>query len=358
MPTRDKSRNGWRGQVKWRGKVYRHDFKTRKDAVEWEAKTKAQLANQPQTQTQIVTDLGTFCNEYLDNARLRCVPHTYAKKQRICRRFLAYVGNIPVEDVTPKLAQDYLNEQAETRSVGCYNDDYAHLRAAWSWGMRILDLPTNPFAKIGRLPEEHRPQYTPTTEEILRVLAVANREERVFLNAYLMTGARKSEIFRWTWHDDVNFEQRKVRLGTRKTRGGSMSYEWLPMGDELYETLWGSWRNRPIRNSPYVFPSTHPRFYGKPYVARHHFVKDLCQRARVTVFNYHALRRYVASVLADEHKISSKTIQRVLRHKNLSTTERYIKKINEDLQSTMNLLGKKGIQEGHPKDGSEVGNKS
>ena len=52
--------------------------------------------------------------------------------------------------------------------------------------------------------------------------------------------------------------------------------------------------------------------------------------------------RYVASLLADTHKFSAKTIQRILRHKNLATTERYIHNINRDLTGTMNLLGEKG----------------
>lgn len=52
---------------------------------------------------------------------------------------------------------------------------------------------------------------------------------------------------------------------------------------------------------------------------------------------------YVASVLADTYKVSAKQIQRILRHKNLSTTERYIQNINDDLKSTLDLLSQKKI---------------
>jgi integrase len=163
-------------------------------------------------------------------------------------------------------------------------------------------------------------------------LAVATREESVFLNAYLQTGARKSEIFRWTWAADVNFEWREVRLGTRKTRDGSMSFELLAMSDELHEELWWWWHNRPIKDPPYVFPNMHLGYYGKPYTSRHIFLKVLYKRAGIRSFGFHALRRDVASVLADTPTVGSKTIQRVLRHKNLSATERYIKKINDALR--------------------------
>jgi len=53
------------------------------------------------------------------------------------------------------------------------------------------------------------------------------------------------------------------------------------------------------------------------------------------------------NMLADTHKQSSKTIQRVLRHKNVTTTERYIQNINADLKSTMNLLSAGKIYKDH-----------
>jgi hypothetical protein len=34
-----------------------------------------------------------------------------------------------------------------------------------------------------------------------------------------------------------SFDKREVRLGTRKTKDGSMEYEWLPMNKDLYDNL-------------------------------------------------------------------------------------------------------------------------
>jgi hypothetical protein len=119
------------------------------------------------------------------------------------------------------------------------------------------------------------------------------------------------------------------------------------MSDELYEDLW--WRNhRLIKNSPHVFPSIHPLYRWEPHTSRHHFLKGLCNRVGVKVFGFDALRRYVASVRAEIHKISAKTIPRILRHKNLSTPERYIKRINKALGGTVNLLSWEGYHGGPP----------
>jgi integrase len=251
--------------------------------------------------------------------------------------------------VTPRMIQDFLDQQVNRRSPSTYNEVYKHLRAMWSWGQQILGLQNNPVVKIRRLPTERTPQYTPSTQDVLKILAAATPEERVFLHCYLQTGARRSEIFRWTWTNDINFERREVRLGTRKTRDGSMTYAWLPMNDELYRQLWWWWEHRPVKESAYVFVCTSNRHYGKPFTTRRQFLKGLCKRARVRSIGFHALRRYVASVLADTHKISAPTIQRILRHKSVNTTERYIQNINSDLAATMNLLSAKGTQDGDPK---------
>jgi integrase len=358
MPYKRRERKRWRGQIKWQGKLYRADFETRREAAEWEVvKRKEQEAEIPPT--PIALDLVSFFNDYLEHAEMRFVKRTFKEKKALCHRFLEMFGNMPAEDVTAEMVHRYLKVQAEKRSANSSNRDRKNFLAMWNWGRDILNFESNPATRIKPLPHERGPQYTPPTEDVLRILAVATREERVFLNCYLQTAARRGEVFRWTWNEDINFDRREVRLGTRKTRDGSMSYEWLPMNEELYQELWWWWKNRPIKDTPYVFVSTSKkpgRHYGQPYRERRWFMESLCKRAGVKAFGFHALRRYCASLLADTHKISAKTIQRVLRHKNVTTTERYIKNINRDLGTIMELLGKKGSPEGLPKHSNEVGN--
>jgi integrase len=102
-----------------------------------------------------------------------------------------------------------------------------------------------------------------------------------------------------------------------------MEYAWLPMSDALCEDLLWLYKNRETKDSHFVFVCTRKGIhYGKPFTTRRTFMKNLCKRAKVKPFGFHALRRFSASILADKHKVSAKTIQRVLRHKNLSTTEK------------------------------------
>jgi integrase len=244
--------------------------------------------------------------------------------------------------------QSYLDEQATARSANASNRDRKNLLAMWNYGCKFLGLQENPVNVTAKRAHDRKPPYTPPTEDVLKVFMVATREEQVLLNCYFHTAARRSEIFRLTWVEDINFERRKIRLGTRKTKDGSMEYTWLPMSEELYESLSWWWKNRKFKRSPYVFVDDHPGpNYGKRYKVRRRFMRSLCERAGVKPFGFHALRRFVASRLADMGK-STKTIQQLLRHKKLHTTERYIQSINDGLKGvTDGLFEEKGTKARH-----------
>ncbi len=77
-------------------------------------------------------------------------------------------------------------------------------------------------------------------------------------------------------------------------------------------------------------------------------MRGLCKRASVKQFGFHALRRFFASYYADKGKVSAKGIQRILRHNNLATTERYIHNIDDDMRSHLDLLGNYDLPEDLP----------
>ena len=307
MPYREGEK--WRGVVKSSGERLTRLFEAKRESLNWEAETRKQrkeILASPQKQQGL--DLLTLATKYLADAELSFSKKTFQAKQYLCRLVLAAWGaDMQVDNITPAMVSAFINAQAATRSNDAANKDRKNLLAMWHWGMDILKIKNNPLTKeIRKKPHDRAPQYVPPTEDILRILQVANREERIFLDCYLQTGARRSEIFRLTWADDVNFERQEVRLGTRKTKDGSMEYEWIPMSSDLYESLMWWYKNRPIRDTQYVFVDTNPgAHYGQPYSTRRRFLAGLCDRAGIKQFGFHSLRRYVATCLADTHKISS-----------------------------------------------------
>ncbi len=78
-------------------------------------------------------------------------------------------------------------------------------------------------------------------------------------------------------------------------------------------------------------------------------MKGLCKRAGVSRLGFMLFAGTWHRFWTDTHKVGAKTIQRILGPKNVMTTERYIQKINHDLEATLNLLSEKNAQEERPK---------
>jgi len=346
MPYREGRR--WRAVVTYGGRRYQALLPTKHAAAEWENQKRRGLKKAAKMRREGM-DLMTFCGKYLDYCS-RFTSKTYYAKRSLCRRLIGSWGaDTLVHDINSELVLAFLDKRADDRSNHASNKDRKNLLAMWNWGQDFLDLSSNPVIKIKRRAEERKSQYVPPTEDILRLIAAAGRNEKVLLDCYLLTGARRSEIFRWNWTEDINFDQRVYRLGTRKTKDGSMEYEYVPMTEEFFDSLWWWWNNRRDTSSPFVFPEYYcPDEKGNNWKGEqrgNRWLRSLCKRAGVKPFGFHSLRRYVASALADMHKVSAKRIQRVLRHKNLATTERYIKHLNQDIKETLELLSTRKIPE-------------
>ena len=181
-------------------------------------------------------------------------------------------------------------------------------------------------------------RYVPPAEDINKVLLAADREDMDFILALYHTAGRTSEVLNLMW-EDVNFEQRWVRLWTRKRRGGALQEDKLAMTDTLYDVLIRRWNNRD-KTIPYVFHNADGSRWT--YIQKRNTMKRLCQKAKVKVFGFHAIRHHVASILADSGKASLSQIQKMLRHRRTTTTDNYIKTLDPQLRQVANVLDEQG----------------
>ncbi|MGV1098716.1 tyrosine-type recombinase/integrase [Thiovibrio sp. JS02] len=279
-----------------------------------------QLAPPPnETHTVCLLDWAT---RYLAYAESKFVAKTWDEKKSALKGFLKHQGpSLSVEALTPGKVLDYLQVQAQARSGYAANKERKNLVAAWNWGMKYMGLPAPNPCLVDRFPEQRHDRYVPPEEDFWKVYKAADNErDRIMLLAYLHLAARRSELFGLRWQD-VDFEEAKVRLYTRKRRDGSLEYDWLPMTDELHEALQ---RLHEQRIGEWVFPEPET---GKPYLYRQHFMRRLCKRAGVAPFGFHAIRHLTASILAKSN-VPMVDIKEILRHRNLATTERYIKRLS------------------------------
>ena len=341
MPYFDKQRKKWKGVVKRGKERFSRLFQTKTEAKAWEVEKWEELEN-PKLQTiETVMDLLTVSNEYLDFCSRRFSSTTYGEKKKLCKDILKKWGNVDVNNITPTMVMKHLDDRAHNVSDNTWNRDRKNLLAMFNWARKIKGIDHNPVINVERLPEERKLEYIPSGEEIDKVLLVCTGQDRVMLQCYYFTFARKAEIFNWTW-EDINFEKQWYRLWTKKRLHSDKQADYFPLpeGSELYKALKWQWEHR-NKNSLYVF--TNPKT-GEKFTQRRGFMKSLCKRAGVKAFGFKAFRKYGPSVLNDIHKVSIKKLQRLLRHKTQTTTEIYLKKIDDDLSVGLTLLEKKDTQ--------------
>lgn len=305
----------WRATKMIDGRRRSKLFATKAEAKRWEVEQNDAAWRESSNQTPTALSWATA---YLDDAKARFSRKTYQEKHLAFRNLLAFVDPAtPVTDITPADILAALRHRA-TGSGNAANKDRKNLVAAWAWGVQFLGLDErNPFKAVKRFAHDERPRHVPTEDEFWRACAAASCEEdRVFLLACLHTAARRGELFRLRW-PDVDFSAGTIRLGTRKTADGGMQYALVPMTSRLRDALAGL-----RKRSMFVFCQED----GEPFTARVHLMKNICRRAGVRYFGFHAIQHLSASILAREG-VDLPTVQAILRHQSATTTARYLRKL-------------------------------
>lgn len=325
----------WKAQVRKGERRIEETFPTKREAIEWETQMRrlpVEKWSETESQTPTVC-LVDWANSYLDFSRIKHSAKTYKEKKACFKILFQFVPpSTPIEGLTPGTMLDHLKLQVQIRSGYAANKDRKNLVAAWNWGVKYMGFGNINPCLVDRFPENRCRRYVPSDADFWKVLDQAeNRQDQVMLLAYLHTGARRSELFNLQWRD-VDFGKGALTLGTRKRMDGSMEYDELPMTDELYQELL---QLRQGTTSQYVFPNPDT---GKAYLERNHWMPRLCRKAGVKAFGLHAIRHLTASILA-KSGISAFDIQAILRHKKLSTTERYLHRL-ESLRPALKVLEK------------------
>jgi len=328
-----KMSNGkWRAEKMIDGQRKTRTFSTKTEARQWEVLQSADLWEQ-QTNTICWLD---FATAYLDWSKERFSTKTWKEKRLAFKRSLKIIPpNAIAQNILPKHALDVLRLVNTQISGYAANKTRKNLAAAWQYGVRYYRFPLdNPFLRVDRFAADKHPRYVPPEDDFWKVVdAVKDSRDRTFLLFLFYTGARVGEVFRLTW-DDVDFANQRVRLGTRKTSTGGLSYAWLPMTHDLYQAMA---QLRVSSHSALVFPN---RQTGRQYTVRQGFMEGLCNKAGVPPFGFHAIRHLAATILAHSG-LDLPTVQAMLRHQSPQTTARYIHSLGIDREKIERAYAKR-----------------
>jgi integrase len=319
MPYFNTQRNMWMAQIVVNGHKHRSQHPTKAAAVQWEVDRKRELEQAPPPPASVT--LLELSRQYLDHSRRFSVKTLDEKKLAFRKLFESVAQDLPAADLRKGDALAHFARQAQARSGHAANKDRKNLAAAWSWAAEHLpDFPArNPFL-TSRFPEQRSPRHVPSEKEFWAVFEQAEPgQDQLLLLCFLHLAARKQEIFRLR-REDVDLSRKQVRLRTRKRKDGSEHLDWLPMTVRLHRAMA---RHIAVLPGPWVFPDP---FTGEPYAARQRWLSRLCRKAGVKPFGLHGIRHLSASILINA-KVSLLDVQAVLRHTNLTTTQRYVHRL-------------------------------
>jgi len=239
--------------------------------------------------------------------------------------------DLPVTAITTDMVRTRILKVASDKGNSVANRHIIVLKAAFNLAIGNKVLTDNPCRGIKFLPTNRAAKVIPPREHIDKVLALADPTDQAYLTVICFTAARVGEVNGMRW-DDVDFPNRRLRLWTRKKKGGSRKARTVVMTQRVFDAL--ALQNTFCRHggTPWVFTNPAMR-YAYPdnpekwrYIYRDKFLKTLCRKAGVQEFTYHALRHYAASAMA-EAGVPTTAIQSVLGHENVSTTDIYLQSL-------------------------------
>ena len=341
MSTYFKTGKGWRYEFILQG--IRHTkawFKTKREAKEAEVRRREEIQNpQPEIQTPIDMVFLDLVNLRLDHVKAYNSSSHYRDYLWLSKNWVKKWGNLVCSQITPDMVQKFILDTKKKISAYTANKNIRDLHATFNFGKRKKFITDNPVDGIEFLPEEKKVKYVPSSEDIDKVIEIADQDSQDYLWCIRETMGRMSEINRMIW-DDVNLEMRYLFLYTRKKKGGHLTPRKIPMTEKLYEVLSRRYSHRDM-TKPWVFWHTYwSKNAGKmvegPYQDRKKFMKTLCKKAEVRYFRFHPIRHSSASLM-DNSNVPTRSIQKLLGHENQKTTEIYLHSIGVQERLAMDI---------------------
>lgn len=327
----------WRGEVRKYGQRKTKVFDKRKDALEWEILTEKRIIEAHQQEQKLMVKdpdsllFGPSYEEYLDEVKSTMCEKTYKEKVAVGKKFISFVGgpSMLIRELMRVHVKQYMNMEAKTRSGNAVNKDRKNLLAFWNWLMQTYELDLrNPF-NVKKKPEVRHPRYVPPFNDFQKVVEqAAPGQDRILLQVYFLTAARKSEIVKLAW-EHVNFELMQIGLMTRKRENGNYELDWQAMSSNLATELMK--QKLVTGRGEHVF--VNPR-KGRGFLDRRNWLRNLCDAAGVKRFGFHGIRHLAAHIAILTESMTLPDIQHLLRHESILTTQTYVKQVRKGAKAS------------------------
>ena len=239
--------------------------------------------------------------------------------------FSEVIKGLSLDEIKPRHIEDYIAKRKDVVKHSTINRELNTIRKIFSLAVQNELIEKSPAKKLKNLRVYSNPNRFLTKIEERRLLKACTPIMKAIVKVAIYTGLRKNEILSLKWID-VNLKDKY--LIARETKN-SKARE-IPICGPLMEVF----QDLP-RLGDYIFinPQT-----GTRYQDVYCNFKRAVKKSHIAHITFHQLRHTTASRL-NELGIDIVTIQEILGHASIKTTQRYTHNRNEDKIRAMKKLG-------------------
>jgi len=279
--------------------------------------------------------------EYEKRAAFNLSPKSVSSIKTVNRRLLSILpGSRLLSSITQKVAECVIMKMAETAPKGVYGYKrtlHAEFNVFKEWDY----IMNNPFKKVS-LPKLQQDEIITLTKEQQKLIInyLIEKEKDVIagmveFSAY--SGMRGGEIINLRW-GDLDRKNRLLKIGGKNYKTKSRKIREIPFNDRMEKIINENFE-RQNKNSRSISEFVFAQKNGKPYKldsVSKTFKKAARGLGLPEELHWHCLRSTAASNWVNK-KVPIYTVQKLLGHANVSTTQIYAKMSMDELREAIEI---------------------
>ena len=264
--------------------------------------------------------LKPFLDEYLFYCETRNAPRTLVEKHRYKKIILAHFGDVALDSISRNDIEGYVKRGAGAPTV---NRELAMIKHALNYALDRGLIERNPATRVKPLPEEKRPIPTISTQELYKWFSWCRTNDRLLYDLSAIafnTGLRKGDILKIRG-EDIDLGRELLTVAVQKLRKARVLY--IPLNDAALKVL-------ERRKQPGLV------FEVKGLRSR---IKRANKATGVNL-KFGWFRHYCATALLNAGA-DLRTVQEILGHSQVTTTEKYTAVVDERKRAALQRLAAK-----------------
>ena len=266
-----------------------------------------------------------FAYQYLTYCEIYNAPRTIIGKKMYIRQFIEFFGERDLAEITRADVEEYVLTRKRTAGNPTINREITTLKHLFNYAIELDHIEKNPVKGIRLLPEPRRAVNPPSVKEVEKWLTWCLQHDLLLydLSAIAVnTGLRKGDILKIRG-EDVDVERKVLAVSIAKRRGEVIQY--IPLNEMAFRVL----SRRKVPGYIFINGSNHLQSFRRRF--------RTAKKGTGLTFRFHDFRHFFAVQVLDAGA-NIRTVQDLLGHAKITTTERYLAVLDDRPRQAVDSL--------------------